>query len=65
VAAQAALQVLLLLDGLTTPPAVGGTLETSVLDGRTRRRSWQPHPGCGCRWPRGALGRGVPKPDNG
>lgn len=50
VAAQAALQILVLLDGTSVPPAVDGTLETNVSDGRTRRRSWRAHHACGCHW---------------
>ena len=50
VAAEAALHVLALLDRAATPPSVGGTLETRLPDLVTRRRSWEPHPGCGCRW---------------
>ncbi len=49
-AAQAAQQALLLLDGESHPPSVGGTLETTAADGRTRRRSWDLHPACGCQW---------------
>lgn len=50
VAAHAALQVLAHLDGVDPVAAVDGTLEVSLHDGRMRRRSWQPHPSCGCRW---------------
>ncbi|MDP9418387.1 MAG: thiamine biosynthesis protein ThiF, partial [Actinomycetota bacterium] len=49
-AGQAALHALLLLDGGPPPPSVGGTIETDVADGRTRRRSWTAHPACGCQW---------------
>jgi bacteriocin biosynthesis cyclodehydratase domain-containing protein len=49
VAAQAAMQVLAYLDGCATA-IHGGTLETSLQSGMTRRRSWLPHPSCGCRW---------------
>lgn len=49
VSAQAALQVLTLLDG-TMPASVGGTLELALPDWRWRRRSWDPHPDCDCRW---------------
>ncbi len=49
VSAQAALQVLSLLDGLV-PAAVDGSLELSLPDWRWRRRSWSPHPDCDCRW---------------
>ena len=48
VAAQAALQVLLLLDGTADPASVGGTLELALPDWRWRRRSWPLHPACGC-----------------
>lgn len=51
VAAQAALQVLIFLDG-DTPTATGGTLEIALPDGAVRRRSWPPHAECGC----GAFG---------
>jgi bacteriocin biosynthesis cyclodehydratase domain-containing protein len=50
VAAQAVLQVLTHLAGDVAPLAVGGALETRLPEGRTRRRSWPPHPACGCRW---------------
>jgi hypothetical protein len=57
-AAQAVVQVLALVDagaggagsGSTGPATVGGTLETTLPDGLTRRRTWEPHPACGCRW---------------
>jgi hypothetical protein len=52
VAAQAALQVLCLIDGGPLPPTVGGTLETRLPAGVTRRRGWAVHPACGCSWPR-------------
>jgi hypothetical protein len=48
VAAQAALQVLLLIDGTADPAALGGTLELALPDWRWRRRSWPSHPACGC-----------------
>ena len=48
VAAQAALQVLALVDGTTDPAAVGGTLELELPDWRWRRRSWPVHDACGC-----------------
>jgi hypothetical protein len=55
VAAHAALEALAFLDRLTDPalPApttLGGTLELTLPDWRLRRRSWAPHPACGCRW---------------
>ena len=48
VAAQAAGQVLALLDGGASPAALDGTLELASHDWRWRRRSWAPHPDCGC-----------------
>lgn len=51
VAAQAALQVLALVDGTADPAAVGGTLELALPDWRWRRRSWPLHPDCGCVLP--------------
>lgn len=48
VAAQAALQVLALVDGTTDPAAVGGTLELELPDWRWRRRSWPIHDACDC-----------------
>lgn len=54
VAAQAALQVLQLLEG-DTPAAVGGTLELVLPGWQWRRRTWPRHPGCGCA----ALGSGL------
>ncbi|HWH01050.1 MAG TPA: ThiF family adenylyltransferase, partial [Pilimelia sp.] len=51
VAAQAALQVLALVDGTTYPAAVGGTLELALPDWRWRRRTWPVHPDCGCVLP--------------
>ena len=55
VAAHAAREALAFLDGLTddtlpAPATVGGTLELALPDWRLRRRSWTPHPACGCRW---------------
>ncbi|WP_436773528.1 ThiF family adenylyltransferase [Yinghuangia sp. YIM S09857] len=47
VAAQAALQLLIYLDG-DTPTATGGTLEIALPDGGMRRRSWHPNAECGC-----------------
>ena len=32
-------------------PSVDGTVEFRLPDGTGRRRSWAPHPGCGCRRP--------------
>jgi hypothetical protein len=48
VAAQAAMQVLAMADGTTTPSALGGTLEMALPDWRWRRRSWPLHADCGC-----------------
>ena len=48
VAAQAALQVLLLVDGTADPASVGGTLELALPDWRWRRRTWPVHVACGC-----------------
>ncbi|HEX2498385.1 MAG TPA: hypothetical protein VHO00_06245, partial [Actinomycetes bacterium] len=49
VAALAAQHVLAHLDGFI-PATVDGTVETSLPFGLPRRRSWQPHPACGCTW---------------
>lgn len=49
VSAQAALQVLALLDG-GLPASLGGSLELALPDWRWRRRSWSVHPACECRW---------------
>lgn len=49
VAAQAAMQALAHVDGTETIIR-DAALETSLPSGSTRRRSWSPHPGCGCRW---------------
>lgn len=48
VAAQAAMQVLMLVDGTADPASLGGTLELALPDWRWRRRTWPMHPGCGC-----------------
>jgi hypothetical protein len=48
VSAQAALHALAYLDG-ELPPSVNGTLEIRLPFGLTHRRSWRPHPACGCR----------------
>jgi bacteriocin biosynthesis cyclodehydratase domain-containing protein len=48
VAAQGAMQVLAMVDATTEPAALGGTLEMALPDWRWRRRSWPPHPDCGC-----------------
>jgi hypothetical protein len=47
VAAQAALQVLELIEG-GTPASVGGTLELELPGWRWRRRTWPAHPSCHC-----------------
>jgi hypothetical protein len=49
VAAQAAFQVLALIEG-DAPATVGGTLELELPSWRWRRRSWPQHPGCPCAW---------------
>jgi hypothetical protein len=49
VAAVAAQQALAHLDGFT-PAAVAGTIEITLPYGLPRRRSWSPHPACGCGW---------------
>ena len=48
VAAQAAFQVLALVDGTNDPAALAGTLELALPDWRWRRRSWPVHAACGC-----------------
>jgi bacteriocin biosynthesis cyclodehydratase domain-containing protein len=47
----AALQVLAQLDGVAEPATAGATLEIELPDGLIARRSWPPHPACGCHWP--------------
>ncbi|HSI93488.1 MAG TPA: hypothetical protein VK925_08300 [Jiangellaceae bacterium] len=49
VAGLTAQQALAYLDGFQ-PAALDGTIETSLPDGLPRRRSWTPHPACGCTW---------------
>ncbi|HEU4540802.1 MAG TPA: hypothetical protein VFR23_06705 [Jiangellaceae bacterium] len=49
VAALAAQQVLAHVDGFS-PATVDGTVEVSLPYGLARRRSWHPHPACGCNW---------------
>lgn len=49
VAAVVAAQVLGHLEGRSVP-AVDGTLEVALPDLTIRRRSWRPHPTCGCTW---------------
>ena len=59
----AALQVLAQLDGISTPDAVGRTLELSLPQGAVQRRRWRRHAACGCaRLPegRGRGGEGAP-----
>ncbi len=51
VAGLAALQVLAWLDGVPRPAARDATLEMELPDGLVGRRSWTPHPACGCHWP--------------
>ncbi|MCI0688527.1 MAG: ThiF family adenylyltransferase [Sporichthyaceae bacterium] len=60
VAAQTALHVLAFLDG-ELPPSVNGTIEISLPYGLTRRRSWQPHPGCDCRQAAGRRPNEAPE----
>jgi hypothetical protein len=52
VATTAAQQALALLDapGGVLPAAANGTLELAGPGWRYRRRSWPPHPACGCGW---------------
>lgn len=61
VAGQAAMHALAYLDRDRRPSAVtalrAASLETRLDDGRTRRRAWTPHPGCGCRWAQPVLAR--------
>jgi hypothetical protein len=49
VAAQATAQALAFIDrGPAAVAVIGGTLELVLPDWRWRRRTWQPHPRCGC-----------------
>ena len=49
VAAQAAAQALALIDrGAPGSPVTNGTLELFLPDWQWQRRSWRPHPRCGC-----------------
>ncbi len=45
----AAVQVLELLDGTSTPATVNGTVEWTPDGLSARRRTWPGHPDCGCR----------------
>lgn len=55
VSATAAAQALAWIDsGATAAATVNGTLELTTPDWRFRRRSWPPHPACGCGWHQGA-----------
>jgi hypothetical protein len=58
VAAQAAMQVLAVVDGTTVPAALGGTLELALPDWRWRRRTWPLHRDCGCGAPPAEPGHG-------
>jgi hypothetical protein len=50
VAAQATAQALAFIDrGPDAPAVVSGTLELVLPGWQWRRRTWQPHPDCGCR----------------
>jgi len=49
VAVHTVLQALTFLDG-DLPLAVDGTVEITLPEGLLRRRSWTPHPCCGCGW---------------
>jgi bacteriocin biosynthesis cyclodehydratase domain-containing protein len=49
VAAQAAMQVLQLVEG-DTPASTAGTLELELPGWQWRRRTWPHHPDCGCAW---------------
>jgi bacteriocin biosynthesis cyclodehydratase domain-containing protein len=51
VAAQAAAQVLAFLDHGAAAAVTNGTLELVLPGWQWRRRTWQPHPDCGCRHP--------------
>jgi bacteriocin biosynthesis cyclodehydratase domain-containing protein len=61
VAAQAAMQVLAVVDGSADPATLGGTLELALPDWRWRRRSWPRHDDCDC----GRSGRAPAPPDSG
>jgi bacteriocin biosynthesis cyclodehydratase domain-containing protein len=54
VAAICAAQALHYLDGKADhrhPATRNGTLELRLTEWQVRRRSWPPHPACGCHWP--------------
>jgi hypothetical protein len=59
------LQVLTHLDGVAEPATAGATLEVELPDGLIARRSWPPHPGCGCHWPPQPPGTGTEPPTTG
>src|SRR5690606_16750741 len=48
VACWAVREVLGFLDGAPRPATVNGSLELTLTDWQWRRRSWTPHPECGC-----------------
>jgi len=60
----ASAQALTLVDragpGAEVPVTVNGTLEVVLPDWRWRRRTWLPHPACGCGAP--VTGTGLPGP---
>jgi len=60
----ASAQALTLVDragpGAEVPVTVNGTLEVVLPDWRWRRRTWLPHPACGCGAP--VTGTGLPAP---
>ena len=57
VSATAAAQVLAWVDTARSLPATAnGTLELTTPEWRFRRRSWPPHPACGCGWHQWAKG---------
>ncbi len=51
VAAQAAAQALAFIDRGAAAAVTNGTLELVLPGWQWRRRTWQPHPDCGCRHP--------------
>nr|WP_246211543.1 TOMM precursor leader peptide-binding protein [Phytoactinopolyspora alkaliphila] len=58
VAGLAAAQVLAFIDGFDVA-TVGGTLEVELPYGLPRRRTWRPHPECGCTWPDPGTGEVI------